>query len=77
MKMIFHQTVGENVPLGFAARLVKGFQKTPPVDVVVVNRLPPIASVHDMVDRSGVLDTQLAGHGLTVSALELCVNSKD
>ena len=77
MKMIVHQAVGENEPFGLGARLAKGFQKTAPVGVIVENRLAPVASVHDRVDRSGVLDAQLTGPGLTVTALDLCVNSKD
>jgi hypothetical protein len=77
MKMISHQALGQNEPVGFGARLAKSFQKTMPVGVTVENRLAPVAPVHDMVERSGVSDAQLPGHGLTLTPLELCVNSKD
>ena len=51
-----------DLPTGLGARLRQRFQKASPVLVVVKNRLPPVAPVHDVVNGAGILDSQLARH---------------
>jgi hypothetical protein len=69
MEMISHQAISENHPLSFGASLANSFQKTLPISLVAENRLAPVAPIHDMVDRSGVLDAQLTGHPATLTSL--------
>jgi hypothetical protein len=48
---------------GFGER----FQKTPAVPVISEDRLLPVAPVHDVVDRAGVLGAQFSRHRLTIA----------
>lgn len=60
--MIGHEDIGVNLPAGLGARLGKGFDKALAVRIVEEDRLAPVAAIHDVVDRTGILDSQLAGH---------------
>src|SRR5947207_827301 len=37
-------------------------EKPPPVFVISENRLSPVAAIHHMIDRPGILDSELARH---------------
>ena len=50
-------------PAGFEARFSEGLQKSLPIRVAAENGFAPVTPIHDMIDRPGILDTQLAGHG--------------
>jgi hypothetical protein len=55
MKVITHQTISMNLPVGFVARFAESFQKTPAILIVLENRLAPISPVYHMIDCSWVL----------------------
>jgi hypothetical protein len=57
MKMIGHQTQGVHLPKGFGAGQAQGFKEKMPVIVVQENRFSTIASIHRVVDRSGIFDS--------------------
>ncbi|MCZ7636423.1 MAG: hypothetical protein M5U12_10605 [Verrucomicrobia bacterium] len=63
VEMIRHQAVCVDLPAGFENRLGQRFQQALPVRVVSEDGFASVASIHDVVDRAGVLDSQLAGHG--------------
>jgi hypothetical protein len=64
MEVIAHQTVRINPPVRFLASLVEGLQKQFPILVILKDPTPPVAAIHDMVNRPGVLNAQLSSHGL-------------
>ena len=51
-----------HLPAGLRAGFGKGFQESPPVLVIGVDGLPPVAMVHDVTDGAGILDSQLQTH---------------
>ena len=62
MKMIRHEDIGVDLPAGLGAHLDQGLDKALAVRIVEEDRLPPVAAIHGVVDRAGILDSQLAGH---------------
>src|SRR4051794_698069 len=62
MKMISHQAIGVNLPIGFLASLRERFQQVLPVNVVHENILAPITAIHDVIDRARIFNSQLPGH---------------
>lgn len=55
MKMIPHQAIGMNLPIGLGAGFAQGGDETLAVPVVLEDRLAMIAPIHDMIDRAGIL----------------------
>ena len=62
MKVIRHEAIRVDLPAGLGADLRQGFHKAPPVRVVVEDRFPPVALIHDVVNGPGILNCQLARH---------------
>ena len=62
MKMVFHEAIGMNLPLGLGAGLRQSLQKTAAVGVVLKDRLPTVAPIHDVIDCAGIFDSELASH---------------
>jgi hypothetical protein len=62
--MIRHQDERVNSPTRALACLRQGGQKLFPICVVAKNRFLPIATIQQMVDRAGELDSRFARHDL-------------
>jgi hypothetical protein len=62
MEVIIRQTERMDLPTGFPASLPHGIQETPPISILPEDRLPAVPPIHDLVDRSRMLDPQLAWH---------------
>ena len=60
--MTAHQAAGVHLGTGLLARLRQCPEEVLSVTVTLEDILPPIASAHDVVDRSGKLNSQLARH---------------
>jgi hypothetical protein len=60
MEMIGHEAEGMHLPAGFAAGLTQRVEKLLPVPVIPADRLLPVSAVHQVIDRPGILDSQLA-----------------
>ena len=58
--MIGHQAKPTLLPVGLAARLAQRAEKAPPVLLIPENRLAPVAGIHHMIERPGILDAELA-----------------
>jgi hypothetical protein len=56
------RSVGLHLPAGLLAGSRQGLQKVFPIQIIAKNLLPPIASAHQVVNRSLVLNSQLARH---------------
>ena len=48
--------------IGLRAGLPRRFQEQQPVLVIVEDRLPAVSPIHHLVQRSWMLDSELAGH---------------
>ena len=71
------QTVGVNLPIRLATGFTQGLEKAGAVGIVLVDRLTPVAAVHNAIHRTRVFDAQLAGHGHRLPPHQICVNSKE
>src|SRR5213078_524229 len=63
MIMIAHQTIGMNLPAGLITGLSERLQKQTPVLIVDEYWLPTVPTIHHMVNRLFILDSQLAWQG--------------
>jgi hypothetical protein len=64
--MISHQTKGMHLPARLLTRLLQGFQEQLPVGIRQKNRFPTIPTIHRMVNRPFVFNSQLARHAATL-----------
>ena len=67
MKMVCHQTIGVDLPIGLGAPFAQGFQETFSICIVTKDRLASVTTVQDMIERAGIFDAQLAGHVRTLT----------
>ena len=75
VKMIAHQTPRVEKLSCFLAGFTEGLQKTVAAGVVLEDRLAPIASIHDVVDRPGVLNAQLSCHDRRLTTPTAVINT--
>src|SRR5439155_7992323 len=62
VEMVFHEARSMHLPACLLARLSQSFQKVLPIHIIDENLLASIISAHDMVNRAGIFNAQLAGH---------------
>ena len=60
--MITHQHKGMHAPARPRTRFPEGLQKTPPIHIIRENRLPPIATIQDVVNGTRKFDACFSGH---------------
>ena len=63
MKMVGHQTEGMYLPAGFLTRFGQGVHKQRSILVGTENGLPPVPTVHNMIDGARIFHTKFSGHG--------------
>ena len=63
-------TVRENV-------LAQRLDETLAIRVILEDRLAPVAAIHDVVNRAGILDSEFASHAGRMAIAALCVNIKN
>ena len=62
MKMVGHQAEGMHLPGGFFTSFGQGVHKKRSILVGAENGLPPVATVHNMIDGARIFDTKFSGH---------------
>ena len=62
MKVVAHQAPGMDLPVGFLTGFTKGVQEQPPILVIQENGLAPVATIHRVINRPGVLNSELPCH---------------
>ena len=62
MKMIGHEAPGVELPAGLLAGFIEGFQEELAIPVCLENGFATIATVHDVVHRAWVLDSEFSRH---------------
>jgi hypothetical protein len=65
MEVIRHEAIGMHLKTSLLARLGQGLEKIVPIHIIQENLVPAVASAHDMVNGSGVLNSEFAWHGMT------------
>jgi len=62
-----------DLPACFLTSLAQGFEKSGAVLVIHENGFPPVAPIHDVVNRTGILDSQFARHDQQIAEVcQLC-----
>ena len=77
MKMIAHETIRMNLPIGLGASLGERDEKLFVIEIVAKDGFTMVATIHDVIDRAGIFDAQRTGHGTVLLPLGICVNSED
>ena len=62
VKVVGHQAERVHLPVGLGTALAQGFQETLPVSIVLEDGIPPIPTIHHMINGSFIFDSQLARH---------------
>ena len=61
--------------MAFSTGVAERFQKSPPINVILENILPPVAPVHPVINRARVFNAQLPGHAAKNNTPVKAVNS--
>ena len=61
-RVITHQHPGVNPPPGHSAGFPQCFQEELPIDLILEDVFPAIAPCHDVVEGTGILDTNASWH---------------
>ncbi len=77
MKMIRHEDVGVNLPARLGANLAQRLDEALTIHVIHEDQLAPVAAIHAVINRAGILDSQLARHAGRVPSGPLYVNIKN
>ena len=64
------------LPAGPQTGFSQGLYEVVPIDVIQENVVALIATAHEVVHRSGILDSKLARHERLIGATDLIVNLK-
>ena len=76
MKMIRHQAIRMNLPFSFATSLGQSLKETFPIHVILEDGFTAVPTIHHMVNRAWILDSQLAGHAEDLPWRTVGVNKK-
>src|SRR5437899_9843061 len=74
MKVIAHQAVGMDVPAGLHTGFSQRLEPLLPILIITKDVLPPVPSVHNVVDRSWILNAQFSGHEGRLKRIRIDVN---
>ena len=77
MKMVGHQTIRMHLPSTPDTRFPQRLHKALPVAIILEDRFASITTIHHVIDRSGILDSQFARHDRENKALSKLVNHKN
>ena len=62
MEMIRHEDAGVNLPARLGTNLAQRLDEALAIPIILEDRLAPVTAIHDVLNRAGILDSQLAGH---------------
>src|SRR5215218_3506838 len=62
VEVVGHQAIGMNLPTRLGTCFSQCGEEPLAIGVVLENSLSTVATVHDVIDRTRILDSQLAGH---------------
>ena len=61
MKMIRHEDIGVNLPAGLSANLAQRLNEALAIRIIHEVQFAPVSAIHDVINRTSILDSQLAG----------------
>jgi hypothetical protein len=76
MEMVSHEAIGVQLPSSLMTRLRKRLNEVLPVHIIEEYILATIAPAHEVVNRSGILNSRLTGHPRIVRQERRFVNAK-
>jgi len=74
--MVEHQAIRMHLPAGLLTGLGQCLDEVVPVDVVQENVVALVPTAHDVIHRSGILNSKLARHGGSMEEAGLMVKTK-
>jgi len=77
MKMIRHEDIGVNLQARLSGSLAQRFDEALAIRIINEDQFEPVTAIHDVINRAGILDSQLAGHTRGVALAALYINIKN
>src|SRR6185295_17381564 len=77
MKVIGHQTIGVDLPIGLGTGLAKGIEEEEAIGIVAKDGFPAVAAVHEVVNRPFIFQAEFARHELNLQSAIKYVNTKN
>ena len=78
MKVIAHQTDRMDLPIGFVAHLAQRIPEALPILVILKNGIASVSTIHHMIDRPRIFNSDFARHeGRTLRELSCVSNTKN
>jgi hypothetical protein len=74
MEVIAHQAVGVDLPFGLLTGVLQSGEKCLAIQVILENVLPAVSTIDDVVNRSQILHSQLAGHSKKAATTQPAVS---
>jgi hypothetical protein len=77
IKKIRHEDIGVNLPARLCANLAQRLNEAPAIRIIHEDPFAPVTTIHDVINRASLLDSQLAGHARGVALVASLANIKN
>ncbi|MCG3776134.1 MAG: hypothetical protein JW395_2983 [Nitrospira sp.] len=77
MKMIRHEDIGVNLPARLGANLAQRVNEALAIRIIHEDPFAPVTAIHDVIDRTNLLDSQLSDQTGEVALAALNFNIKN
>jgi peptide deformylase len=77
METIRHEDIGVNLPARLGANLAQRLNEALAIRIVHENPLAPVTAIHDVINCTSILDSQLSGQARGVALAALYINIKN
>ncbi len=77
MKRIRPEDISVNLPVRLGANPAQRLDEALAIRSIPEDPFAPVTAIHDVVNRTSLLDSQLAGHAGGVALAALCINIKN
>ena len=66
MRPCAHKTIRVNLPIGVGAPLGERDENLLVIEIAAEDGFASVATIHHVIDRAGIFDTQCTGHGMVL-----------
>ena len=77
MNTIRHEDIGVNLPVRLGTILAQRLDEALAIRIIHEDPFAPVTAIHDVINRTSILDSQLAGHAGRVVLAASIVNIKN
>jgi len=77
MKTIRHEDIGVNLPARLGASPAQPLNEALAIGIIHEDPFAPVSAIHDVINRTSILDSQRAGRGWGVASTASYINIKN